>query len=345
MDTVSAETPPSDVSVAQPEPVTGRKRLKTLIRPQVLVLAGAFGMALLMWVFNFQPVSSESTKLTAPYLPTMGGTFLDLNSPVWNDSAPLPGGNKVDAAIVPLSGQYFIKEYGGSITQVRAKAVHDGQKFAVWVQWQDNSKNVTGDSADQSKTFSDAVAVEFPLNLQPGHSAFRCMGQQGAEVNIWQWKAERDADQTRPLGYDPIRSNGASKAAKNWVGPNAAYLIDPSSYDPDSKSYYDPTSKTWTVIFERQIKSENLKTAAQLAGVKAGDEFGTQVAFAVWDGGNGEKLSKKAVSSWVDLTLARGDTAPQLVSDLTNLGIWAALLIGSIVVAWRFLPAGNRGNK
>ncbi len=344
MDTVSAVTPPPDVTEEQPEIVTRKKGLKALVKPQYLVLVGAFGMALLMWAFNFQPVSSESTKLSAPYLPTLGNTFLNLDSPVWNDSSNL-GGNKVEAAVVPLSGQFFIKEYGGSINQVRAKAAHDGQKFAVWVQWQDSNKNVTGDSADQSKSFSDAVAVEFPLNLQPGHSAFRCMGQQGAEVNIWQWKAERDADQTRPLGFEPIRSNGAAKAAKNWVGPNAAYLIDPGRFDPDSKSYYDPTTKTWTVIFERQIKSDDLKSAAQLAGVRAGDEFGTQIAFAVWDGGNGEKLSKKAVSSWVDLTLARGDTGPQLVSDLTNLGIWAALLLGSIAVAWRFLPAGNRGNK
>jgi DMSO reductase family type II enzyme heme b subunit len=321
---------------------SGGKKAKFNKSP-VLVILGAFALATLMWAVNFQPVSSESSKLLAPYLPTLGDTFLDPKSPVWAEGAQLPDGKKVETAVVTLSAQYFIKEYGGSITQLKAKAAHDGKNFAIWVQWQDNSFDI-GRGPANSEIFSDAAAVEFPLDpsQHAGRQAFRCMGQIDALVNIWQWKAERDAEITRSQGFEPILTSGGSKAAKNWVGPNAAYLVDPAKFDPDSRAFYDQATKTWTVIFKREVKLSDKKAAVDLVAPKAGDEYGTQVAFAVWDGGNGERLSKKTVSSWVDLTLQEGDKSPQMISDIINLSLWGLLLVGGIIIAWRFLPSFNR---
>ncbi|NWJ44554.1 MAG: hypothetical protein HXX08_01615 [Chloroflexi bacterium] len=328
----------SQLTTSAPVPVHHSNRMYP-----VAVIGMAFALAMLMWAVNFQPVSADTNKLVALYLPDQGSTFLNPNAPVWDDNATLPGGAKVEAAIVPLSAQFFVKEYGGSVSQIRAKAAHDGKNVAIWLQWKDDSLNTGETVQGTQQTFSDAAAIEFPLDPEQhvGRQAFRCMGQIDALVNIWQWKAERDADITRAQGFEPVLTSGGLKAAKNWVGPNPAYLIDPAKYDPDSKAVYDPVNKTWTLIFMRQEKLSDRKNAVDLVGTKAGDEYGTQVAFAVWDGGQGERLSKKAVSAWVDLTLQQGDKSPQLVSDLINLGLWALVLIGGIFAAWRFLPQAN----
>jgi complex iron-sulfur molybdoenzyme family reductase subunit gamma len=316
------------------------------------MLGVALGLATLMWAFNFQPVSSDTTKLVAVYDPT--ANLLDPNSPVWNPDRTDPKSNEVNAdgkpsgktstTIVPLSSQYILAPQGGSALNLQARAAWNGSEMAIRVTWQDTSKNVTGDSADQSKTFSDAVAVEFPLEeLVPGRTPFRCMGQSEAErrVNIWQWKAERDPEETST----PIRSNPTDKAVKNYVGPGAGYLIDPAQDDPDSKSFYNAQDKTWTVIFKRSLLTGNAGNSSQFTQSTAGNVKASQIAFAVWDGGNGERLSKKAVSTWVDLGFQAGDTDAQNISNFTNIGIVAVLTIIVMVGAWRLLPNTRRPSR
>jgi DMSO reductase family type II enzyme heme b subunit len=306
---------------------------------------------MLMWVVNFQPVSSESTKLSALYTP--GIPLMDFNSPAWDENKTWAQkqDQKVATTVVPLSGQFYIKPYGGTVLEIKARAAHDGKDIAFWMQWKDESLNATGTTTDQLNTFSDGAAIEFPLDPLPGRQPFRCMGQLDALVNIWHWKAERDEAITRALGFEPVRTVG-NKAAKNYVGPNAAYLIDPSRDDPDSLAKYDPQTKTWTLIFKRSMETSDRKTATIFRNLEAGigtpagslgaQSYATQTAFAVWDGGNGEKLSKKAVSTWVDLTVDQGDPGPQQTGNLINMiGIGVVSLV-AIFLSWRLLPGDKR---
>ncbi len=328
---------------------------KRLFRSPLWMLGAAFGLALVMWSFNFQPVNSDTTKLVAVYDAT--ANLLDPSSPVWDAGRKSVNSNEVDAqgkptglvstTIVPLSAQYILAPQGGSILGLQARAAWNGNEMAIRVSWKDESRNVTGPSADNLKTFSDAVAVEFPLEeLIPGRTPFRCMGQSEQElrVNIWQWKAERDADLIKNLnlGVEPVRGAPNDKSVKNYVGPGPGYLIDPAQDDPDSKAFYNEQDKTWTVIFKRQLLIGNKTTATQFTTSTPGNLKATQIAFAVWDGGAGERLSKKGVSTWVDLNFEPGDTSQQTVSAVVNLGIVALLTVIVLVAAWRLLPRTNR---
>lgn len=321
----------------------------------LVMIGGAFLLALLMWATNFQPVSSEATKLTAVYAP--GENIFDLDSKVWDENRTwAKNDNKpIATTVVPLSGQFYIKPYGGSILEVKARAAHDGTDIAVWLQWKDESLNAAGNTVDLLKTFSDAAAIEFPLDPVPGRQPFRCMGQTDALVNIWQWKAERDGDITRELGTEPVRASAGSKAAKNYIGPNAAYLIDPAQDDPDTKARYDANTKTWTLLFKRNLEASDRKVATFFKNLQAGvgtpgsslgaTAFATQIAFAIWDGGNGERLSKKAVSTWVDLAVQEGNTAPQAIGNYVNMIGIGLVSIVAIILTWRLLPGNRRVKK
>ncbi len=326
-----------------------RGRIKSFFRSPLVTLGGAFGLAILMWAFNFQPVSSDTTKLVAVYDPT--ANLLDPNSPIWSSKRPNTNSGEVDlngtptgevsTTVVPLSAQYILPPQGGTILGLTARAAWTDKDFAVRVSWKDETRNITGPSVDYKNTFSDAVAVEFPIDLIPGRSPFRCMGQSENRVNIWQWKAERD----RSLNSTPVLGNPEDKAVKNYMGPGPGYLIDPSEDDPDSVAFYNDQDKTWTVIFKRPLLLGSKETSVQFPQPKAGNIASTQIAFAVWDGANGERLSKKGVSTWVDLTFEPGNTAAQTTEGLVNLGIVGVLTLVVLGGAWKLLPNTRRPSR
>ena len=67
-------------------------------------------------------------------------------------------------------------------SEVRVRALEDGQNFAIMVSWDDDTKNDTVGPVP-----SDAGAIQLPID--PQHLPYQCMGQSNSRVNIWQWKA------------------------------------------------------------------------------------------------------------------------------------------------------------
>lgn len=323
------------------QPASDKTRMHKLTRSPLMLLLPAFLLAMGMWAVDFQPVSSDATKLVVAYEPSVSDAdLLDPKSAVWKedrsnsvsketDAAGKPTG-KIATTIVPMSAQYIIPQEGGSILEVRARAAFNDRTMAVLVQWQDDTMNFA--SPTGKAEYSDSVAVEFPLKYVPGHQPFRCMGQPDAEVNIWQWKAERApeiAGNSRVFGTD------GGKAAKNYVGPGVGYLKDGANADPDSKAFYNAETKTWSVVFSRPLTTADEKSATQF---KPG--VATNIAFAVWNGGNGERLSKKSVSTWVDFIFQPGEGTTQTIINLMVVGGTFLMLVLGVVVAWRLLPGG-----
>ena len=331
----------------QPVPVSPKApgKWKRLTRSPLVVLGLGLGLALVMWMVDFQPVSSDATKLTAAYEPTVSDAdLLNINSPVWNPDRQNSvsketdaNGNlthKISTTVIPLSAQYIAPQQGGSILQVQARAAFNDKNLAVLVQWQDDTKDVA--SIPDKQVYSDAVAVEFPVKLVAGHQPFRCMGQTDAQVNIWQWKAERD-----PIAGDArLVTEGGGKAVKSYLGPGLGYLKDSTDIDPDSAASYDTNTKTWSVIFRRSLTSRSDQTSTQF---NPGDA--TISAFAVWNGGAGERLSKKAVSTWVDFILQPGQTTTQTIINVLTVGGLGAVGIIAIIIAWRILPGTKRPSR
>ena len=71
------------------------------------------------------------------------------------------------------------------------QALHDGKEIAFQLIWSDSTADHT---AIRPQDFRDAVAIEFALS--PEDPPFFGMGEtvHGAQVNIWMWKSERQAD-------------------------------------------------------------------------------------------------------------------------------------------------------
>lgn len=326
------------------EPVTSKAGFaRRLLKSPLALLLPAFLLAMGMWAVDFQPVSSDSTKLVVAYEPNVSDKdLLNPNADVWKADRPNSISKEVDengkqtgkvaTTIIPLSGQYIIPQEGGSILEVRARAAFNNNTMAVLVQWQDNTKNFTNPVGKNE--YSDSVAIEFPLTYVPGHQPWRCMGQSDAEVNIWQWKAERAPEIAREA---QIVVGSGGKAAKNYIGPGVGYLKDGANADPDSYATYDEATKTWSVIFARSLTTSDAKSATQF---KPG--VATNIAFAVWDGGNGERLSKKAVSTWVDFVFQPGESTTQSIINLMVVGGTVLMLIVGVVLAWRMLPGGPK---
>ena len=68
------------------------------------------------------------------------------------------------------------------------QAVHDGKELALRLMWYDDTNDKT---AMRVQDFRDAAAVAFTLDADP---PFFGMGEKGRFVNLWMWKAERQAD-------------------------------------------------------------------------------------------------------------------------------------------------------
>jgi DMSO reductase family type II enzyme heme b subunit len=361
-DIIKSEQPQLEGEGAAPEVFNSPRPLRIKSRgwwsKPLVVIGLAFGLALTMYCFDFQPVRSESTSLSAVYVPNVSDSdLLNFNSVAWDPNRPDPASlqaNKlVDTTVVPLSAQYIAQPNGGSITQVSARAAFNDKTMAVLVTWHDDTQNLgDADVNTDHPSYSDAVAVEFPMEVVAGKQPFRCMGQTDARVNIWQWKAERDhtldggnANNEKYDPYGEFSTNGNATPVKNFLGPGIGYLIDTGSDNPMSKAKYDPQTHTWSVIFERALLTGHSDQGVQFVppeGGGAGQIGATQIAVAVWDGANGERLSKKAVSTWVNLSFETGNTDPQGVTNVVNVGIVGLITLLAIFLAWRLLPAANK---
>jgi hypothetical protein len=268
------------------------------------------------------PVSSaQGTTLAARYvkgdLPTD-----DPDAPAWE---------RASAIEVPLSAQTVTRPIltETSVRSLTARALHNGSKIAILVEW----KDATNDSQILTvQDFRDAVAVQFPLAVgQP----FFCMGQQGGNVNIWHWKADWQADldarRELELAYPNMNvdqypfAKGESPAASDYTDPNyvPAYAAGNLAAAPHASPVEDliaggfgsltsqpPKEQNvqgsgayandgWRVIFSRDLAS------AETDDVSFAPDQVYSMAFAVWDGANGERNGQKSTSQWVALQLDR----------------------------------------
>src|SRR3989337_2373958 len=155
----------------------------------ILVLAASLALTF----FRVPLASSQGLTLLAPYVEQ------DLpigvpDSPLWGQSPALE---------IPLSAQTVTRPMTleTTVRTVSARALHDGSRIALLVEWSDGTKN---DSTVRAEDFRDAVAVQFPLAEGP---PFFCMGQVGGNVNIWHWKADWEAELPDRGAVDSVYPN------------------------------------------------------------------------------------------------------------------------------------------
>ncbi len=219
--------------------------------------------------------------------------------------------------------------------ELTVQAAHDGRDIVILLTWFDETHD---HAALRPQDFRDAAAIEFSLSDDP---PFFAMGNRGEFVNIWMWKAERQADlepafqdidkQYPNIGIDAYPN--FSRSALEQPTRNALTLHSDSTFvtgwgagnivsDPTRRSpVEDLTAQGFgslaarprvdQLVFadgEHTIGTYRVIFRRPLNGQGAHAidfEPGSMItaAFAVWNGSAGDRDGTKSVTIWQELAL------------------------------------------
>lgn len=230
------------------------------------------------------------------------------------------------ARTIRLLPQTIIRPFGGgTVKEVRLRAMHDGKMIYLELSWADATQDTT---PRRQHAFTDAVALMFPI--QPGTLPNPFMGDRERPVNIWHWKAswQEELAQARDLRrsypamavdyyYDVHLAKTAGDRQGFNAGAAAGNLLSATtrtSAAEDLVAWGFGTLTTqpqqdvlgigrwqqgrWTVIFTRPL------TTPDPADVQFRPTEVTHVNFAVWDGNNKDRNGQKNVTlMWWPLRL------------------------------------------
>ncbi|HEX5223157.1 MAG TPA: c-type cytochrome [Verrucomicrobiae bacterium] len=201
------------------------------------------------------------------------------------------------------------------IYAVAVSAVTDGKKLAVLLQWRDELPQNT---AIRVQDFQDAAALQFSLS---GKYGFLGMGDKDNPVNLWQWKAGwqteangdllemRDVYQTMHVDAWTFTNYSTATSAGNVLSqPHKSPIEDANargfgSFTSQPLKQQNVTGKGlwhagfWNVLFIRDLKSKDADDVKFVSGKPV------PVAFAIWNGEQGDRNGRKMVSNWYQLIL------------------------------------------
>lgn len=278
---------------------TGRRLSPKGRALSVLALVMTLGISL--GVLNVPLASSATNSVEVLHLADVAAP-IDPQSEVWDRAAEME---------VPMSAQQMQQPGGGSTRMVRVRAVEDGQNFAIRMSWEDETRN-----DGQTTIPTDAAAIQLPID--PHALPYQCMGQSNSRVNIWQWKASLEVTDRSTSGAIAEEGAGVNNLTSNGI----CKAVETPGLVPRVRSYHD--GQMWHVVFARGLGKGNLGSAPLETTLS------TSVAFAVWNGAQGEVRGMKAVSTWNTMAFATPEKSN--VGDLLALG--AVVLVAAAAVAF-----------
>lgn len=209
---------------------------------------------------------------------------------------------------IQMEYQVMILPWGKSlINPVTVKSFHSGRDIYFYMSWKDDTQNrVTG-----INRFSDAAAIMFPIGDNVQNSTIM-MGFMANGSNIWQWKASQDSEywlkeapKTEAYAdfYYPFEENETFVVSK--IAPISAVndlmvirvgtLTPKPAQNVQGRGVFD--NGTWQVVFKRSLNIAHPEQDADFNMEK-------RVAFAVWNGANGDRGGRKSIShDWTALEI------------------------------------------
>jgi len=220
--------------------------------------------------------------------------------------APLPGSptdsawNGLERYWFPLVGQVIRKPrwFAPAVTGVWVQAAHDGRSLVLRVSWDDRSQSPdsawlehtarmletmadddTAAPAPAPPLLPDQIAVQFPLAIPEGmERPYFLMGSGTQPVYQWRWTS----------GSAGGAVTGLARGLERFDPLPRASLTGQAVYDQGA----------WHVMFTRLLATADDSTQLQFRTGRA-----IPVAFFAWDGSNGERGARMAVSTWYFLSL------------------------------------------
>lgn len=258
--------------------------------------------------FVMQSLSLEETTVFAQKVLRVHHTKQPLtdgpSKQIWETVQPLAINLMAQSILVPIGG--------GSVPQVLVKALYNGKKVAFQLTWKDETEDIE----NGVDTFRDSVSLMFPVHHAKKDSTSPLMGFKGLPVNIWQWRADWQAEVEgrRNLEVRQPLSQGV------WISPLDQQILKkmyPGKHSPKAttveyisegfgtltrQEQQDVTSLgihqngRWTVVFLRDLKRKDFSDAEFAPKIK------TVINFAVWNGSENDVNGRKSVSMvWTHL--------------------------------------------
>lgn len=203
--------------------------------------------------------------------------LLDPGNPIWDQAEedvvalqPTPLGNQVSMYVI---NSWLDRPYG-QVTELKARALHNGQELFIRLQWQ---SNYLATAITDTNVFPDGCGILFPLK---GDADILTMGSAEWPVNAWHWRAD--------FGDKPynVTASGAGSATRHGNGS----LMARSRW----------VSGQWQVVMGRPMKVAEpiLQSVVLIPGLTV------KVGYAVWAGANQERAGIKAFSGrWYTITI------------------------------------------
>ncbi|MHC4628301.1 MAG: ethylbenzene dehydrogenase-related protein [Planctomycetota bacterium] len=194
----------------------------------------------------------------------------------------------------------------GSLYVVNVQAYHDGSDIYFKMIWEDEQAN-TSVAVD---AFPDGCAMATPVDADaPVRSIM--MGFSSL-VNIWHWRADRDAEfwQTKepepeavvdfayPFEQDEIFTVSIPKpesAVSDLLAQRAGSLTAKETQVVQGRGLW--RDGIWHVVLKRSLTTADAVRDCQFAWGKR------SASFAVWDGDRQHRGSRKSMSEWVTLKI------------------------------------------
>lgn len=239
--------------------------------------------------------------------------FQSPGNPVWNE---------VPVYSIPLSRLW--QKDQTNLMPVNVRVIYNKKIVGVMMEWEDDTKD---NKMYRIQDFQDAAAVQFSLTGKPG---FHGMGSRAHPANIWFWRAEWQMliDQKEKPNIASVYPNRASDAEVSTypsIMGEKMFLPGRDAESPvSSEQILSPTEdvraagpqtltsygvedvevtgqgiwdgKMWRVTFIREKKADRDDVRLKNSG-----EY--PVAFAVWNGSDGDRNGQKMVSTWYMLEL------------------------------------------
>lgn len=204
------------------------------------------------------------------------------------------------------------------VLAVAVTALHDGKRIAILCQWKDA---IVSGAPIRVQDFQDGMALQFSLSGQPG---FLGMGDAENPVNLWYWRAgwQQEVDDERPdmstryasmhvdTYFQPERQFRTAQTAGNLLALDhpKSPIEDATAHGFGTLKSQPPASQNvqgrgvwrdgfWNVVFIRDLKSADKDDVKFAAGKSV------PVAFAVWNGEQGDRNGRKVISNWYQLIL------------------------------------------
>ncbi|MEO5363015.1 MAG: ethylbenzene dehydrogenase-related protein [Magnetococcus sp. DMHC-8] len=191
---------------------------------------------------------------------------------------------------------------------ITVRAVYNNKEIALLLEWDDRTKSLPGDqtaiSIADEPIRQDAVAVQLPVVIPEGmEKPYFGMGDVANPVNVWQWKS---GDTATPESVRLLNAKGFADLA-----PREAAAVG-----LQAKGVY--AKGTWKVLMKRP-----LTTADPQSDLQFGEGRFIPIAFATWDGSNGEDKSRHTMTTWYWLLLK-----PAANSQPLMLALLVVVLLG-----------------